>query len=143
MALGRARWLAPALLALLALGPELLVNIPLLDRRHDQTPRELGLNLFRHLKPGSVLFGEGLPEDALDAALVWMRYADAVLVVGSSLVVHPVAALPEVALAMGASFVIVNEAPTDQDARADALVRARAGAAVPALLSGAGLLDGA
>src|SRR5439155_9527425 len=95
------------------------------------------------LKPGSVLFGEGPPEDALDAALVWMRYADAVLVVGSSLVVHPVAALPEVALAMGASFVIVNEAPTDQDARADALVRARAGAAVPALLSGAGLLDGA
>ena len=54
--------------------------------------------------------------------------ADCVLVVGSSLVVHPVAALPRVALEMGASLVIVNESPTDYDDRADAVVRQKAGA---------------
>ena len=90
------------------------------------------------LKPGTVLFGEALPEDALDEALVWMRHADAVLVVGSSLAVHPVAALPNVALDVGASLVIVNRSPTSYDPMADAVVREAAGRAVPELLRRAG-----
>lgn len=86
------------------------------------------------LKPGTVLFGEQLPEDALDRAASWMDVADAVLVVGTSLVVHPVAALPGIALDRGARLVIVNEAATSYDAHADAVVRAKAGDAVPRLL---------
>lgn len=91
-----------------------------------------------HLKPGTVLFGEDLPEHALDTAAVWMRHADAVLVIGSSLVVYPVAALPTLALDTGASLVLVNESPTSYDGMADAVVRAKAGAAVPDLLARAG-----
>lgn len=91
-----------------------------------------------HLKPGTVLFGEQLPEHALDTAAVWMRHADAVLVVGSSLVVYPVAALPTVALDTGAALVLVNESPTSYDGMADAVVRGKAGAVVPALLDAAG-----
>lgn len=93
-----------------------------------------------HLKPGTVLFGEALPEDALDTAAVWMRHADAVLIVGSSLVVHPVAALPTLALDTGAALVLVNESPTSYDGMADAVVRSRAGEAVPALLGSASFL---
>jgi NAD-dependent deacetylase len=93
------------------------------------------------LKPGTVLFGESLPEDALDQAAVWMRHADVVLVVGSSLVVHPVAALPAAALDTGAALVLVNQAETSYDAMAHAIVRDKAGVAVPSLLRAAGFLD--
>ena len=92
------------------------------------------------LKPGTVLFGESLPEDAFDTALSWARTADAVLVVGSSLVVHPVASLPGVALARGARLVLVNGSPTSYDGDADAVVRGRAGEVLPGLLREAGLL---
>lgn len=91
------------------------------------------------LKPGTVLFGETLPDAALAQAAEWMRHADAVLVVGSSLVVYPVAALPTLALERGAALVIVNDSATPYDAEADALVRGKAGAVVPALLHRAGL----
>ncbi|HWH09459.1 MAG TPA: Sir2 family NAD-dependent protein deacetylase [Candidatus Thermoplasmatota archaeon] len=91
-----------------------------------------------HLKPGTVLFGEQLPEHALDTAAVWMRHADAVLVVGSSLTVYPVAALPTVALDTGAALVLVNATPTAFDGMADAVVRAKAGAVLPQMLREAG-----
>jgi NAD-dependent deacetylase len=94
------------------------------------------------LKPGTVLFGEELPEHALDAAAVWMRHADVVLVAGSSLVVHPVAALPAMALDTGAALVLVNREATSYDAMADAIVREKAGAALPRLLAGAGFPTG-
>lgn len=93
------------------------------------------------LKPGTILFGESLPEDALDQAAVWMRHADVVLVVGSSLVVHPVAALPAAALDTGAALVLVNRTETSYDAMAHAIVRDKAGVAVPSLLRAAGFLD--
>lgn len=88
------------------------------------------------LKPGTVLFGERLPEDELDRAARWMDVADTVLVVGTSLAVHPVAALPAIALERGARLVIVNGAPTSYDGEADAVVREKAGEAMPRLLDG-------
>ena len=90
------------------------------------------------LKPGTVLFGEQLPEHALDTAAVWMRHADAVLVVGSSLTVYPVAALPTIALDTGAALVLVNGTPTGYDGMADVVLRGKAGAVVPELLQRAG-----
>lgn len=91
------------------------------------------------LKPGTVLFGETLPEDRLMRAAEWAREADLVLVVGSSLVVYPVASLPGVALDRGARLVIANEAPTPYDGHADAVLRGRAGVVVPELLRSGGL----
>lgn len=92
------------------------------------------------LKPGTVLFGESLPEGAFDTALAWARTADVLLVVGSSLVVHPVASLPAVAVERGARLVLVNGSPTDYDPDADAMVRGKAGEVLPHILREAGFL---
>lgn len=86
------------------------------------------------LKPGTILFGETLHAPDLARAEDWFARADAVLVVGSSLVVHPAAALPALALARGAKLVVVDRDATPYDAEADALVRASAGDAVPIIL---------
>ena len=92
------------------------------------------------LKPGTVLFGEMLPTSALAQAEEWMAHADAVLVVGSSLQVYPAAALPAAAVRRGAYLVIVNDNATPYDAEADAILREKAGVAVPRLLREAGFL---
>jgi NAD-dependent deacetylase len=70
------------------------------------------------LKPDVVFFGELLPIEAIDRAMQLARGAGLLLVVGSSLEVYPVAALPEETLAAGGALAIVNRGPTSYDARA-------------------------
>jgi NAD-dependent deacetylase len=70
------------------------------------------------LKPDVVLFGEWLPEDALDRAFDLARGADVLLCVGSSLEVHPVAQLPGVTLGAGGAVAIVTQGATPWDSRA-------------------------
>jgi NAD-dependent deacetylase len=70
------------------------------------------------LKPDVVFFGELLPVDAVDRAFELARRASLLLVVGSALEVHPVAALPEETLAAGGRIAIVNRGSTPYDARA-------------------------
>lgn len=79
------------------------------------------------VKPRTVLFGEAMPRAELDEAERRARAADLFVVVGSSLAVYPAAYLPAHARDAGATLVIVNLAPTGFDARADLVVRARAG----------------
>jgi NAD-dependent deacetylase len=67
------------------------------------------------LKPDVVLFGELLPEDALARARELCERADLLLVIGSSLEVHPVAALPHLTLAAGGALAIVTQGPTPLD----------------------------
>jgi NAD-dependent deacetylase len=75
------------------------------------------------LKPGVVMFGELLSGGAMDRATELARGARLLLVVGSSLEVWPVAALPLEAPA----FAIVNRGPTALDDRALLKVDAGAG----------------
>ena len=79
------------------------------------------------LKPGVVFFGEPLPEAAIDRAFALAREAALLLVVGSSLEVHPVAGLPDETLAAGGSLAIVNRGPTPYDALAELRIDAAAG----------------
>jgi NAD-dependent deacetylase len=79
------------------------------------------------LKPGVVMFGELLPEDALAAAVELARGAGLLLVAGSSLQVWPVAGLPDETLRRGGRVVIVNREPTPHDQSAALVVRADAG----------------
>jgi NAD-dependent deacetylase len=72
----------------------------------------------RPLKPDVVLFGEWLPEDALDRAFALAGAADVLLCVGSSLEVHPVAQLPGVTLGAGGEVAIVTQGPTPWDPHA-------------------------
>lgn len=71
------------------------------------------------LKPDVVLFGELLPEGALERAHALASDADVLLCIGSSLEVHPIAQLPGVTRAAGGSVAIVTQGPTPFDARAD------------------------
>jgi NAD-dependent protein deacetylase/lipoamidase len=73
------------------------------------------------LKPGVVLFGELLPEAAIDRATALAARADVLLCVGSSLEVYPVAGLPQITLARGGSLAIVTKGATPYDP--DATVR--------------------
>lgn len=83
------------------------------------------------LRPDVVLFGEPLPHAVLDAAAQEMDQADLVVVVGSSLVVHPAASLPLAAIRHGAKLAILNLDPTPLDKEAALVVRAPADQVLP------------
>jgi len=67
------------------------------------------------VKPDVVLFGEMLPEAAMREAQALAAEADLMLCVGSSLVVHPVAGLPEITRATGGKLAIVTKGATPYD----------------------------
>jgi NAD-dependent deacetylase len=67
------------------------------------------------VKPDVVLFGEMLPEAAMREAQALAAGADLMLCIGSSLVVHPVAGLPQVTLATGGRLAIVTKGATPYD----------------------------
>jgi NAD-dependent deacetylase len=92
------------------------------------------------LKPDVVMFGELLPEAAMQRAIELARTAGLLLAVGSSLEVYPVAGLPEEMVAAGGTLAIVNRGPTRFDTLAAIRVDRTAGetlAAVAAELGGA------
>jgi NAD-dependent deacetylase len=84
----------------------------------------------RILKPDVIFFGELLPPAAIDRAFALAREARLLLVVGSSLEVHPVAALPQETLDAGGAVAIVNVGTTPYDAVAALKVDAKAGGAL-------------
>jgi NAD-dependent deacetylase len=72
----------------------------------------------RPLKPDVVLFGEWLPEEAIDRAFALAAEADLLLCIGTSLEVHPVAQLPGITAAAGGDVAVVTQGPTPWDERA-------------------------
>ena len=90
------------------------------------------------LKPTVVLFGEPMPLPAMHEALALAQSADVMLVVGSSLVVHPAADIPLAAARAGASLIIINTEPTPFDSLAEVVIHGRAGEVLPEILT---LLD--
>jgi NAD-dependent deacetylase len=85
------------------------------------------------LKPGVVMFGELLPPEALSRAELLAREAGAMLVVGSSLEVWPVAGLPGETVAAGGALAIVNRDPTPFDDLATLVAREPAGVMLAAV----------
>jgi NAD-dependent deacetylase len=67
------------------------------------------------LKPAITFFGEALPIEAITKATEAASSADLMLVLGTSLTVHPAAGLPEHTLRRGGKVVIVNNQPTPLD----------------------------
>jgi NAD-dependent deacetylase len=67
------------------------------------------------VKPDIVFFGENLHKEALEAADREIKFADLMLVLGSSLSVHPAAYFPEVFVRSGGKLIIVNDQPTYMD----------------------------
>ncbi len=85
------------------------------------------------LRPDVVWFGEALDAAAIEAALDAVEKADVIVVVGTSSVVYPVAALPRIAKRRGARIVEVNVEDTPLTATADAVLRGTAGDVLPAI----------
>jgi len=89
------------------------------------------------VKPDVVLFGEMLPEAAMREAQALAARADLMICIGTSLVVHPVAALPGIATASGGRLAIVTKGPTPYDGEAaiklEGEVDAELGAVIGAL----------
>lgn len=71
------------------------------------------------LKPNTISFGQQLNPRVLEAAYDHAYHCDCMLVLGSSLVVHPAASIPRIAKEQGAWLVIVNQSETPLDAMAD------------------------
>jgi len=85
------------------------------------------------LKPDVVMFGELLPAAAIERATQLARIARLLLVVGSSLAVYPVAALPEDTLRAGGTLAIVNAEATPYDERAALAIHGPAGKTLSAI----------
>ncbi|HEY7018452.1 MAG TPA: NAD-dependent deacylase [Gaiellaceae bacterium] len=86
------------------------------------------------LKPDVVFFGELLPPEAIERATELARRARLLLVVGSSLEVFPVAALPAETIDAGGELAIVNRGPTQYDSQAALRIDGSAGEVLPAVL---------
>jgi NAD-dependent deacetylase len=80
------------------------------------------------VKSATISFGQPMPVEAMRRAEAAARECDLFMVLGSSLMVYPAAALPIVAKSNGAALAIINREPTELDDRADVVVHAEIGA---------------
>jgi NAD-dependent deacetylase len=90
------------------------------------------------VKPDVVLFGEMLPEAAMEEAYRLAAGADLLLCVGSSLEVYPVAGLPEVTRRAGGRIAILTRGPTPYDSQAEVKLEGDVVAELAALLAALG-----
>ncbi|HEV7563680.1 MAG TPA: NAD-dependent protein deacylase [Solirubrobacterales bacterium] len=87
------------------------------------------------VKPDVVLFGELLPEVAVARATELAEGAELMLCVGSSLVVYPVAGLPQLTLERGGELAIVTKGETPYDGAAAVRLGGEVDAELGALLA--------
>lgn len=86
------------------------------------------------VKFDSVLFGEPIPRDILQAARAESDKADCVIVIGTSTRVKPAGGLPRIAKANGAMLIEINSSETPLTRSCDAVIRGTAANALPSLL---------
>jgi NAD-dependent deacetylase len=84
-----------------------------------------------NLRPDVVLFGEMLPHGAYELAAMKAEACELCLVVGTSAVVYPAAAIPEIAKAAGAYVVEVNPEATPLSDLSDEVLTGKAGEILP------------
>jgi NAD-dependent protein deacetylase/lipoamidase len=87
------------------------------------------------LKPDVVLFGEMLPEAAIERAADLAEAAELMICVGSSLIVHPVAGLPALTREHGGRLAIVTKGETPYDAEAEVRLSGEVDAELTALVA--------
>ncbi|MFP4613400.1 MAG: SIR2 family NAD-dependent protein deacylase [Spirochaetaceae bacterium] len=75
------------------------------------------------LKPDTISFGQQLDGDRIARAEEIARECDCMVAAGSTLIVYPAAAIPEIAVRNGARLLIVTLSETPLDEHADLVVR--------------------
>ena len=93
------------------------------------------------LKPDVVFFGESVPRDRVAAVREALAEADALLVVGSSLMVYSGYRFVEEAVAAGQPVAVLNQGRTRADGVLTLKVEAEVGAALQRLVTGVGAAD--
>ena len=88
------------------------------------------------VKSATISFGQAMPVEAMRRAEAATLAADCFIVLGSSLVVYPAAALPLLARRNGAKLVIVNRDPTALDDEASLVINANIGTTFAAAVEG-------
>jgi NAD-dependent deacetylase len=84
-----------------------------------------------YLRPDVVLFGEMLPAGAFERAAAKARDCELCFVVGTSAIVYPAAALPEIAKAGGAYTIEINPELTPLSDLCDEVIQGKAGEVLP------------
>lgn len=77
------------------------------------------------IKPGVVLYEEGLDNRTLQKAVTYIRNADVLIIGGTSLVVYPAAGLID--YYRGNKLVLINKGATSRDSQADLVISDRIG----------------
>jgi NAD-dependent deacetylase len=87
------------------------------------------------LKPDVVFFGEPIPWDAHQAAMEAARTCDLLLVIGTSAMVYPAAAIPPTAKDCGAKVIEINLEPTPLTHHvSDLIVKGSSGEILPGMV---------
>ncbi|MFW9891640.1 MAG: NAD-dependent deacetylase [Candidatus Thorarchaeota archaeon] len=86
------------------------------------------------LKSEAILFGEPLPEKAMEEAINLCRKTDLMMVIGTSLTIYPAAFLPQLAKNAGAKIILINLEGINRDNVADIVIRGRATEIIPKLV---------
>ncbi|MGB6042558.1 MAG: Sir2 family NAD-dependent protein deacetylase [Pirellulales bacterium] len=82
------------------------------------------------MKHATISFGQALPEEVLQESAEWSQRCSLMFALGSSLVVHPAAGIPQLAKQAGARLVIINRDPTPLDDIADIVIQSALGEAM-------------
>ena len=91
------------------------------------------LDCVSSMRPDVVLFGEMLPVGAFEQAAAMAASCELCFVVGTSAVVYPAAAIPEIARAAGAYVIEVNPERTPLSDFSDEVLTGNAGEILPLL----------
>ncbi len=86
------------------------------------------------VRPGVVLYGEGLDTEVVENAVTAIRQADTLIVGGTSLIVYPAAGLID--YFRGRHLVLINRTETKADARAELVIREPIGQTLAAAIAG-------
>jgi len=86
------------------------------------------------LKPNAIFFGEPLESETFQAADEMISKCDLLLVLGSSLVVYPVAFYPQKIISNGAKLAIINIQETDMDSAAEVVIHEKIGETFPRIV---------
>lgn len=87
------------------------------------------------LKPNAIFFGEPLSSKVLDEANALIGQCDFLLVLGSSLLVYPVAFYPRQLLRFGGKIAIINIQPTDIDDLCEVVIHKKIGETLPKVVT--------
>lgn len=83
------------------------------------------------LKPNAIFYGEPLESEVLAAADRMIAECDLLIILGSSLLVYPVAFYPHKALSIGAKLGIINIQETEIDPHSEVVIHEKIGEVLP------------